>query len=82
MIKNLSNQVLELKGNVRVFCRIRPVLECDHAKATAKMTKNYQVTSFKSKERVNKLMNGRPYEVSDTFEFKGEKTVQVMIDQP
>ncbi|XP_039624903.1 kinesin-like protein KIFC1 [Polypterus senegalus] len=29
--RKLHNQILELKGNIRVFCRVRPLLSSDHA---------------------------------------------------
>ncbi|XP_051775677.1 carboxy-terminal kinesin 2-like isoform X2 [Erpetoichthys calabaricus] len=29
--RKLHNQILELKGNIRVFCRVRPLLPSDHA---------------------------------------------------
>lgn len=36
--RKLHNQVQELKGNIRVFCRLRPSLESDPADATARIT--------------------------------------------
>uniref|UniRef100_A0A1I8PCQ8 Kinesin-like protein n=1 Tax=Stomoxys calcitrans TaxID=35570 RepID=A0A1I8PCQ8_STOCA len=30
--KELHNTVLDLRGNIRVFCRVRPTLECEHDK--------------------------------------------------
>jgi kinesin family protein C1 len=35
--RKLHNQVQELKGNIRVFCRVRPSLESDSLDATAKI---------------------------------------------
>ncbi|KAI4285860.1 MAG: hypothetical protein L6R35_004551 [Caloplaca aegaea] len=36
--RKLHNQVQELKGNIRVFCRVRPSLESDPANAQARIT--------------------------------------------
>jgi len=38
MRRKLHNQVQELKGNIRVFCRVRPSLESDPVDATAQIT--------------------------------------------
>ena len=35
--RKLHNQVQELKGNIRVFCRVRPSLDSDSSDATAKI---------------------------------------------
>ena len=35
--RKLHNQVQELKGNIRVFCRVRPLLESDPVDASAKI---------------------------------------------
>lgn len=36
--RKLHNQVQELKGNIRVFCRVRPTNDMDGAEETAKIT--------------------------------------------
>ncbi|KAI4145211.1 MAG: hypothetical protein LQ341_002446 [Variospora aurantia] len=36
--RKLHNQVQELKGNIRVFCRVRPSLESDPANSQARIT--------------------------------------------
>ena len=36
--RKLHNQVQELKGNIRVFCRVRPSLESDPVDASARIT--------------------------------------------
>ena len=36
--RKLHNQVQELKGNIRVFCRVRPSLDSDPADSTARIT--------------------------------------------
>ncbi|SLM37617.1 kinesin-like protein klpa [Lasallia pustulata] len=36
--RKLHNQVQELKGNIRVFCRVRPPLESDPVNETARIT--------------------------------------------
>ncbi|XP_051133552.1 kinesin-like protein KIN-14N [Andrographis paniculata] len=35
--KKLHNTILELKGNIRVFCRVRPLLSADGAESDAKV---------------------------------------------
>jgi kinesin family protein C1 len=46
--RKLHNQVQELKGNIRVFCRVRPALESDCAEEVARIT--YPDTGAESKE--------------------------------
>ncbi len=46
--RKLHNQVQELKGNIRVFCRARPALPSDSADATAKI--NFPDDDADSKE--------------------------------
>ncbi len=46
--RKLHNQVQELKGNIRVFCRVRPALESDYAEEVARIT--YPDTGAESKE--------------------------------
>ncbi|KAG8212331.1 Kinesin-like nuclear fusion protein [Trichophyton interdigitale] len=36
--RRLHNQIQELKGNIRVFCRVRPVLASDSSENTAKIS--------------------------------------------
>ncbi|EXJ83464.1 kinesin family member C1 [Capronia coronata CBS 617.96] len=36
--RKLHNQVQELKGNIRVFCRVRPTINSDQSEETAKIT--------------------------------------------
>ncbi|KAI4144301.1 MAG: hypothetical protein L6R39_004247 [Caloplaca ligustica] len=46
--RKLHNQVQELKGNIRVFCRVRPTLESDHLDARTRIT--YPDTDSDAKE--------------------------------
>ena len=46
--RKLHNQVQELKGNIRVFCRVRPSLQVDVAEAAA--TINYPDDALDAKE--------------------------------
>jgi kinesin family member C1 len=46
--RKLHNQVQELKGNIRVFCRVRPALDSDAAQEVARI--NYPDTGADSKE--------------------------------
>ncbi|KAL9124687.1 MAG: hypothetical protein Q9217_006006 [Psora testacea] len=36
--RKLHNQVQELKGNIRVFCRVRPSLDCDPVETAARIS--------------------------------------------
>ncbi len=47
--KKLHNRKLELKGNIRVFCRVRPILQSDIDVMMKKMGKDYMPTSLQSK---------------------------------
>ncbi|KAK2836901.1 hypothetical protein FQN49_006607 [Arthroderma sp. PD_2] len=38
MRRRLHNQIQELKGNIRVFCRVRPVLTSDSSESAAKIS--------------------------------------------
>lgn len=46
--RKLHNQVQELKGNIRVFCRVRPALESDSTQEVARIS--YPDTAADSKE--------------------------------
>lgn len=46
--RKLHNQVQELKGNIRVFCRVRPALQSDSAQDVARIT--FPDTGADSKE--------------------------------
>jgi kinesin family protein C1 len=47
-IKRLNNTLQELKGNIRVFCKIRPVLDCDRNRALARFEiSDRAITVFK-----------------------------------
>lgn len=46
--RKLHNQVQELKGNIRVFCRVRPCLESDPVDASARI--NYPDSDCDAKE--------------------------------
>ncbi|KAL8948163.1 MAG: hypothetical protein Q9222_005628 [Ikaeria aurantiellina] len=48
--RKLHNQVQELKGNIRVFCRVRPSLESDPADAVARINYPDSGTDFKEVE--------------------------------
>ena len=84
--KYLHNKKLELKGNIRVFCRVRPILQHEIDKANNRVQKNYMPSSAVSKQRTNMLKAQfkageriQP-DVADTFTFKGEKRVEMIQD--
>jgi hypothetical protein len=51
------NTLLEIKGNVRVFCRVRPVTMNDENRIRKKLAKEYMPTSANSKSKVQQLKN-------------------------
>ena len=79
--KYLHNRKLELKGNIRVFCRVRPILPHELQKADQRAAKNYMPSSATSKARTiqvrAKARAGERVQpaVADTYAFKGDKRV-------
>jgi len=53
--KYLHNKMLEIKGNIRVFCRIRPILSIDVDHITSKLESDYIPSSIKSKRKMEEL---------------------------
>ena len=51
-IKLLHNLKLKLKGNIRVFCRIRPIIQSDLDHINKRMAKDYMPSSIVSKQRM------------------------------
>jgi hypothetical protein len=51
------NTLQEIKGNVRVFCRVRPITNNDEKRVTKKLSKDYMPTSVNSKAKVAQLKN-------------------------
>ena len=50
--KTLHNRKLQLKGNIRVFCRIRPILQSEIDLVSQKLQTGYMPHSAKSKKKV------------------------------
>ena len=87
--KYLHNRKLELKGNIRVFCRVRPILPHELEKADRRVQKDYMPSSAASKQRTQlvkaKAKAGERHQpaVSDTFTFRDDKRLEMvqMSDQ-
>jgi hypothetical protein len=73
--KHLHNKKLELKGNIRVFCRVRPILEEDMNMMVAQVANRMSVrpmgpaglmgaNGIKSKKRIEELKIVVPEKVS------------------
>lgn len=81
--KKLHNTILELKGNIRVFCRVRPMLPDDGAEAE-KAVVSYP-TSLESEGRgVELLQNGKkvPFTFDKVFSHEAsQQDVFVEISQ-
>ena len=60
--KKLHNRKLELKGNIRVFCRVRPILQSDIEVMLKKMSKDYMPTSIQSKQKIVELKKNKGYD--------------------
>ena len=82
--KYLHNRKLELKGNIRVFCRVRPILPHELEKADRRVQKDYMPSSAASKQRTQlvkaKAKAGEKHQpaVSDTFTFRDDKRLEMM----
>ncbi|KAJ8763663.1 hypothetical protein K2173_003135 [Erythroxylum novogranatense] len=63
--KKLHNTILELKGNIRVFCRVRPSLPDDSPAAEAKFI-SYPTTTEVLGRGIDLMQNGQKY--SFTFD--------------
>ncbi|WCJ31303.1 kinesin 3 [Euphorbia peplus] len=60
--KKLHNTILELKGNIRVFCRVRPLLPEDSRPTTADgKVVSYPTTTETLGRGINLLQNGQKY---------------------
>ncbi|EEF39523.1 kinesin, putative [Ricinus communis] len=58
--KKLHNTILELKGNIRVFCRVRPLLPDDSASAEGKLISYPTTTEFLGRG-IDLQQNGQTY---------------------
>ncbi|KAM3602629.1 uncharacterized protein V6R79_007710 [Siganus canaliculatus] len=72
--KELHNTVVELRGNIRVHCRVRPVLPFDHVQSTASGSgpaPSEEVVSAVCEDTVmvNCMKTGMPVQ-NKTFEFE------------
>ncbi|XP_059664811.1 kinesin-like protein KIN-14N isoform X2 [Cornus florida] len=63
--KKLHNTILELKGNIRVFCRVRPLLPDDSAGMEAKVF-SYPTTTEALGRAIDLMQNGQKH--SFTFD--------------
>ena len=46
---DLHNRQMEIKGNIRVFCRTRPILQCEQDAVQKRLEPNYMPKSAQSK---------------------------------
>ena len=52
---DLHDRVMEVKGNIRVFCRARPILPSDIETVNQRLEPNYMPHSIQSKQKVSLL---------------------------
>jgi len=72
--KKIVNEIIEIKGNVRVFARLRPILKSEMIKMKAKLNKDYMPHSIQSKQKVIQLKSKSAtdaplLDINETFEF-------------
>lgn len=70
--RKLHNQVQELKGNIRVFCRVRPILDADDSEDKARISfpdKNGDAKDIEVKGPEEKSSLGTDMTRTNTFSF-------------
>ena len=78
--KKLHNRKLELKGNIRVFCRVRPILQSDIDVVLKKMNKDYMPSSVTSKQKIIELKKNKGQynpSVEDIISYQGQKIISL-----
>ena len=76
-IKFLHNLKLKLKGNIRVFCRIRPIIQSDLDHINKRMAKDYMPSSIVSKQRMIEIRkkDGVIPTVEEMVSYQGNKKI-------
>ena len=66
-----------MKGNIRVFCRVRPILQSDIDVGLKKLCKDYMPTSAQSKQKLIELKKNKAYEpkVEDFIAYQSYKKI-------
>ena len=75
--KRVHNALMELKGNIRVFCRVRPVLQYERDQASQDGTTDLLATSFPlDKELVLEREDGmrNEFEFDEVFQMEAAQT--------
>ncbi|WCJ20338.1 kinesin 1 [Euphorbia peplus] len=82
--KKLHNTILELKGNIRVFCRVRPVLPDDGVGSEAQAILSYPSSVENLGRGIELIQNGQKYPFTFDKVFShdaGQQDVFVEISQ-
>ncbi|XP_054779492.1 kinesin-like protein KIN-14C [Prosopis cineraria] len=72
--KNLHNSILELKGNIRVFCRVRPLLQEDGF--GTEMVVSYPTSMEAPGRRIELVQSGQTYHFTFDKVFNHEASQQ------
>ncbi|CAI9303633.1 unnamed protein product [Lactuca saligna] len=78
--KKLHNTILELKGNIRVFCRVRPLL-CDDDGDNETKTVSFPTTTEGLGRGVELLQNGKKHSFSFDNVFVPESTQEEVFEE-
>eukprot|EP00958_Prasinococcus_capsulatus_P014633 scaffold1536_cov397-Prasinococcus_capsulatus_cf.AAC.28 len=88
--KQLHNQVLELKGNIRVFCRVRPPSAEETKAEEDEMTDGPPVIGFGPNDNpdlagrsleLNPVANGKPYNFTFDKVFDTQSTNEMVFEE-
>ncbi|CAL8315948.1 unnamed protein product [Lota lota] len=67
--REIHNTLVELRGNIRVHCRVRPVLPFDQVQSSSSGLYYFHLTFIKDTVLVNCIKNGNPI-INKVFEFE------------
>ena len=79
---------MELKGNIRVFCRVRPILPCEIEANEKRLQPDYMPHSASSKQKVMQLKKAFQQgvrvtpKVEDTLKFSAPQTIELIQQLP
>ncbi|KAI3708512.1 hypothetical protein L2E82_37701 [Cichorium intybus] len=78
--KKLHNTILELKGNIRVFCRVRPLL-CDDGGDNETKSVSFPTTTEALGRGIELLQNGKKYPFTFDKVFVPESSQEAVFEE-